>query len=268
MTNYYADAVHAWTTDGTQPPLWLATQNAGVFWRNQAPSSVKKQVITQLTSLEVQALLQDSRKDWYENLVQYALNQKTIFDFWQTKTHDHGREHAQRVLKLSVLLSIMQQVSLKDSLILYLSAIFHDIGRTNDQIDPKHGALGTARLLNHYKITPPLTATKLKLFTKAFALQSMVLLNSQAVLPMPELNTNDSHVLLDLITYHSLPTTAAKQAFAHYNDRAQQRRFKLLALLEDADALERVRFKGNLNIDYLRTPAALRLIDQARIPYR
>lgn len=103
-------------------------------------------------------------------------------------------------------------------------------------------------------------------FSQAFSLQSMVLVNSKSEVPMPELRKNDVHVLLDIIQYHSLDDSQAQTDFTkRYNDRAAQRRLTLLSLFKDCDALDRLRFTGNLDVHYLRHRNARCLLGRSAV---
>ena len=63
-----------------------------------------------------------------------------------------------------------------------------------------------------------------------------------------------------LVTYHSLSDAEAKSALSSYDFKEPSSVWKLLEILKDADALDRVRLGVHyLSLRYLRNPEALAL---------
>lgn len=253
MTEFFCAVNHTWTEDGMKPIEWLISENLRSF-----QSRIDQNPPVDYDQYD-QALLKQLRAmpkwQWSLALDQYFLQDDHIFDFWtKNKIRNHGLRHAQHVLHFCAIMGNMAKLDEKDSLILLLAACFHDIGRCDNSIEPAHGERSVARLYEHYHL--PLDAP-MDSFTGAFVLQSMVLVNAKSNYPMPELRSNDVHVLLDLIQYHSLSDEQAETDFKKkYNDIAVARRLKLLTVFKDCDALDRLRFEGNLDIHFLRTKIA------------
>ncbi|MFD1672406.1 hypothetical protein ACFQ5M_09875 [Agrilactobacillus yilanensis] len=257
MTELFCAAHQSWTDDGIKPIEWLTSDGLKAF--DCKIDSGEPVTYVQYDQTFLTQLRSEPQWQWDVALNQYFLQDDRIFDFWhKNKIRNHSLRHVQHVLHFCAIMNSIEQLDEKDALILLLTACFHDIGRVNADVAPDHGAQSVARLYDHYHLSE---AVPIETFTEAFTLQSMVLLNSQSNYPMPELRANDVRVMLDLMRYHSLEDTQAETDFKErYNDRAAQRRLRLLHLFKDCDALDRLRFKGNLDVHYLRTTAARRML--------
>ncbi|MCH4171237.1 MAG: hypothetical protein LKF36_08430 [Lactobacillus sp.] len=262
MTELFANADHNWTPDGTKPPQWVVLELSQKFQSQAEDGTIIG--YPQYDSALDDTVTSQYQGAWQRALDQYYLQDTKIFDFWaDTHIANHQVSHVQHVLYFATVMAYLAHLDAKDSLILQLAACFHDIGRRNGGIDPTHGRLAVERLYQHYKLAPDGDVAQ---FAQAFSLQSMVLVNSKSEVPMPELRQNDVHVLLDIIQYHSLDDRQAQADFSQrYNDRAAQRRLRLLGLFKDCDALDRLRFAGNLDVHYLRHRNARCLIARSAV---
>jgi putative nucleotidyltransferase with HDIG domain len=131
----------------------------------------------------------------------------------------HGVTHTQRVHIHAQRLADELGWTQADTGLVLAAALWHDIGRTKDDVDPGHGALSAARA---------------------------------ADLRLPhELAPNDAAAVLFAIRFHSLSDASARDQAARWHDAGApggarrlakpERALSILWLLKDADALDRVR---------------------------
>lgn len=110
--------------------------------------------------------------------------------------------------------------------ILFLSAVYHDIGRTADNLDPMY----------RYKSWDKLTKLGM---TKIFS---------------PEQNCKIKYIIIN----HCVEDGNEKEDITYLSDDFK----RLLYLFKDADALDRVRF-NDLNVNFLRNSYSRQLISIA-----
>lgn len=143
----------------------------------------------------------------------------------------HGVGHTKRVLFLSMILAYKMDLEDPDRIALYLTAIFHDIGRTNDGRDIHHGKKAVEKW-RKYKIP--------EMVKKSYPL-------------------NDDYILLieKLIELHPYEDWLGESELKkiYNNDKA----IKMYRIFKDADGLDRARF-ADVNTDMLRTDEAKKLI--------
>lgn len=137
----------------------------------------------------------------------------------------HNRNHTERVLTLAFLLTEEYNLSVPEKKILYSSAVYHDAGRKNDEVDPDHGWGGYIEYIKRF---------------------------------------GSNEVAEFLIVFHCKPDSAAKKFLDEKqlgigNDRV----WLLYQILKDADALDRIRFNG-LDTKYLRLEKSHELIPIAK----
>lgn len=133
----------------------------------------------------------------------------------------HGISHTKRVLIHCIILAKLNNLSEKQRNILFLSAIYHDIGRTTDKIDQSHG-------YNSWNTLSKLGLTKL-------------------------FSEEDNYKIKHIIVNHCLEDSNEDRS---NTDNDAQR---LLYLFKDADALDRVRI-NNLNVNLLRNMYSRQMI--------
>ncbi len=154
---------------------------------------------------------------------------------WFLRTSSlHGVGHTQRVHIHAQRLASEHAWSEADTRLALRAALWHDIGRTNDDVDPSHGAASALRA---------------------------------ARLGLPaELPETDAGIVLFAIHFHSLSDEEAEAALT---SRARprvpddpERALGILWLLKDADALDRVRLAHWEAADpkQLRLPGSVRLL--------
>lgn len=150
-------------------------------------------------------------------------------DYGRADDEEHDAEHTLRVLFDALLLVQVQGIDLtkKESHQLCDAILYHDIGRTNDDVDDSHGA------------------------------KSKDIYYDAA----PECNSATAF----LIEYHCLDDRKALKALKASNIRDKERVWLLYTILKDADALDRVRF-GMRAVDpkYFRNEMAHKLLPTAQ----
>lgn len=129
----------------------------------------------------------------------------------------HGIKHSYRVMLHCLRLGILSG-RLKEAKNAFFGAYIHDMARRHDGYCTIHGANAANNKLPVYK----------QLFSNFGA------------------DNEDLSVIKQIVTYHSLPNEIA----------ADTEIYSTLAILKDADALDRIRLgKHDLNPDYLRMAA-------------
>lgn len=161
----------------------------------------------------------------------YARYSSLLADSYFHKPYGiHGLSHTHRVLLLSLILSSMENIGANDRDLLCLAALYHDIGRSNDNFDPQHGR-------ESYK-----KAIHLQLFA---------------------LETEEQEILRFIIENHCVSDRQAADLIPQYQVRDTKRLLTLYKVFKDADGLERIRI-NDLDVKQLRTPSAPRLLFIAR----
>lgn len=146
----------------------------------------------------------------------------------------HGIKHTQRVLILLDKIIQIEGLNLRDSNILGYAGLYHDIGRTNDNIDIIHGIRSFKRLSHRGSLS------KIK-----------------------ELNTEDIEILKFIIEQHCFKDENAKVNINDYNITDKESALKLYYIFKDADGLDRVRI-GDLDVKYLRCNSSKTLVEEAK----
>ena len=151
-----------------------------------------------------------------------------IFEF-------HGQSHILRGMALSLIYfySSGDDLTERDKNILIYFALLHDIGRTDDEEDHRHGKASVERIER-----------------EGIEIEDLAI------------NRKDRRIAQAIIRYHSRPDEEGYAAFAarrkKYSADEYARLLKLYAICKDMDGLDRVRFNG-LDIFMLRTPYAKKL---------
>jgi hypothetical protein len=142
----------------------------------------------------------------------------------------HGISHTRRVLLLSLILSWMEGLSKTDRDLLCQAAIYHDIGRSNDNFDPGHGRESYQKVLQY------------GLFNGEIESQEIVRF---------------------IIENHCISDYKAERLVKDYKVTDSDHLFKLYLVFKDADGLDRIRI-NDLDVKQLRTPSAHKLLLVAR----
>jgi HD superfamily phosphodiesterase len=141
----------------------------------------------------------------------------------------HGVTHTQRVHVHVQRLTAALGRHGGDAALALRAALWHDIGRTHDGVDDAHGARSAAR------------AERLGL--------------NRGLAPA------DGEAVLFAVRFHSLPDHAARASAGDASLPGDERALRVLWLLKDADALDRVRLGEQADPDVLRHDEARRLLE-------
>ena len=142
----------------------------------------------------------------------------------------HGLSHTRRVLFLSLILSWMEGLTETDQDLLCQAAIYHDIGRSNDNFDPEHGRESYKKILRNKLI---------------------------------KAEVQEQEMLRFIIENHCISDRQARQLLTNYGGNDPEHLFKLYLIFKDADGLDRIRI-NDLDVKQLRTPSAHKLLLVAR----
>lgn len=191
------------------------------------PAAVKDRKVDTLYGINA---LTDEIQAFYPLYQRYRSRISTLYDaYGRANDEEHDAEHTLRVLLDALLLVQVQGIALtkKESHQLCDAILYHDIGRTNDDVDDSHGA--KSRDIYYDTASDCNSAT-------AF-----------------------------LIEYHCLDDRKALADLKTSNIRDKERVWLLYTILKDADALDRVRF-GMRAVDpkYFRNEMAHKLLPTAQ----
>lgn len=142
----------------------------------------------------------------------------------------HGEQHAKRVLLLSLLIGSHIGLSKTRLRELAEAAVYHDYGRTNDDVDDTHGQ--RSREIYKQSVKKP------------------------------------KRIVEFLIEYHCLPDTVGYQAINDFQWLSKDKKMSttLYNIFKDADALDRVRFGiKSLDISQLRLEISKELVIVAKL---
>lgn len=141
---------------------------------------------------------------------------------FQNSSFIHDANHCKRVLFYSILLSHLLKCTNEESNILAQAAIYHDVGRTDDGFDPKHGEISATRYLDK----------------------------------IPSSNS----VSAFLMKYHSKEDAEGEEVIKkEYDDDLEI--WLLFQIFKDADALDRIRLGQNdLKPEFLRLDQSKKLV--------
>lgn len=143
----------------------------------------------------------------------------------------HGTGHTMRVLFLVLLLSVREKLNPSEQHLLALAAVYHDIGRIDDNFDPWHG-------LESYR---KLTEGSL----------------------LPSLPPSDHETIRYIIENHCLVDRKAFNKIKEYQVDNPERVLTMFKIFKDADGLDRIRI-NDLDVKHLRTSSAQDLLLVAR----
>ena len=138
----------------------------------------------------------------------------------------HGLGHIYRTSLYAFVISTRERISISDFKLLIESVLYHDIGRINDIDDAEHG----------------FNAVKKLEFLK------------------DKYSKEEYNLICFMIASHCLDDDVANKILDIYYIKAVDKAMKLLFILKDADALDRVREYPYCDIHYLRYHSSKRLL--------
>lgn len=194
------------------------------------PAAVKDRKVDTLYGINA---LTDEIQEFYplyQRYQRYRSRISSLYDaYGRANDEEHDAEHTLRVLFDALLLVQVQGIALtkKESHQLCDAILYHDIGRTNDDVDDSHGAKSRDIYYDTASDCNPATAF--------------------------------------LIEYHCLDDRKALADLKASNIRDKERVWLLYTILKDADALDRVRF-GMRAVDpkYFRNEITHKLLPTAQ----
>lgn len=203
------------------------------IYQLNASSTKYKFYIDSINELQKQSLIKLN----YENILEDICNSIYIDDYLHLmkniepdklyKSYIHGINHNIRVSLFALIISVYENVPLKDFRIIIEAAKYHDIGRINDNEDKKHGLRSSQNiefLKNIY-------------------------------------NENEINYLKTIIQCHSLNDDLFDEIALKNNVDDIERCRKMFNILKDSDGLDRVRLEWPvIKIEFIRTETAKRLI--------
>lgn len=161
----------------------------------------------------------------------YESYSSLLTDKYFHKPHGiHGLSHTRRVLLLSLILSFMENLADNDRELLCLAALYHDIGRCNDNFDPQHGRESYKKAISQHLIT---------------------------------LKSQEQEILRFIIENHCISDHQAVALMGRYNVEDRERLLTLYKVFKDADGLDRIRI-NDLDVSKLRTSSAPKILLIAR----
>ena len=212
---------------------WTTSYKAACFFACRIPSLENSRIITAHINKSdiIEYFPNDEEKEVLVPLYQhYRSRISTLYDaYGRANDEEHDAEHTLRVLFDALLLVQVQGIALtkNESHQLCDAILYHDIGRTNDDVDDSHGAKSND--IYHDAV--------------------------------PECNSATAF----LIEYHCLDDRKALADLKASNIRNKERVWLLYTILKDADALDRVRF-GMRAVDpkYFRNEITHKLLPTAQ----
>lgn len=191
----------------------------------------------------------------------YFLRLKECWDrqnnrnIYENSVIGHGNGHGNRVAWLCTVISAIKSLPLSDTVLLILAGFFHDIGRSWENLnDQYHGEKSFEKLIlaigctidDYYGIAHFFNC----ILWEATGKENL-------------LSADDIFIFKHIITIHSLDELKREQYSGSHKLYANERFIQLSMILDDSDALDRVRFGANLDIRFLRGDEAKRLIHYA-----
>lgn len=167
-----------------------------------------------------------------------------LFHSYQQRLHDqyfyraygiHGLAHTKRVLMHCLILAFLENLPSADRDLLCNAALYHDIGRSNDNYDPEHGRESYRKL--------------------------------QTLQLSPYTDVESSETLRFLMENHCIADKEAVNLLPAYQVQHPDHVLELYQVFKDADGLDRIRIM-DLDVKQLRSPSAPRLLLVARQLYQ
>lgn len=158
----------------------------------------------------------------------------------------HGASHTGRVLLHVLALAFLSELSTKERAILANAAIYHDIGRTHDGVDPYHGEKSRELVEENYL---PLLVI------------DCIHPEQGQTYSLDNFSNEEEEMIKLIMAYHAKEDTEglAEEVLTSLSPEGREQYKRLYLLFKDADGLDRVRL-ADINDNYLRTTHAPSLI--------
>jgi len=165
-----------------------------------------------------------------DNLKEFEYYSDQIKNFENLNQGIHGINHLLRVLLFTIVIGNALELSGKNKNIICTSAIYHDIGRKNDNNDALHG------LLSWRKIKPFIEE---------------------------EFEKDDLNIIKYVIENHCVPDETARKNIQNYPIEDKTYAQYLLSIVKDADSLDIIRL-GFFDKKYLNHEISKKIINFAQ----
>ena len=239
------DKAYSWTTNINVALAFACHGEGQCVWKAEVPESCiittiqergEDEVILEPKSVkdkkkmdilpERQDVLLSLIDEVYDEYIDYG---NSILKLYDTKENVHGFSHTARVLLLTLLLANALNLPKHINKMSAVAAVFHDIGRTNDDESPEHGFISAQKFLENDSV----------------------------------FSENERKIISVVITYHSLPDAEGENYInENFTDTDAEQALLLYKILKDADALDRYslgRYHSEFDYNYLRLDASKKL---------
>lgn len=194
--------------------------NYHMFWEKSA-NELKNKGYEQLSYKDIIEKIKSSNYTNIYNKKIHEINYELL-----KKGEIHGLSHILRASLYTLIICIYEQVNIDYLNIIFDCIFYHDIGRVNDIDDDNHG-------LN--------AISKLSFLEKDYSIE--------------ELN-----IIKFVIACHCLEDDNTENFINMFKISDKDKAYKILSIIKDADALDRVREYPYLDIKYLRLDSSKRIV--------
>lgn len=208
-------------TDSDKLEKFSLNDNYNLFWKE----SINKLENAGYKQLSYNEVIDKVRSSDY--LLKYKEQINEINYDLLKKGNIHGINHIIRSSFYALLICIYEQINFAYLNIIFDCIFYHDIGRVNDIDDENHG-------LN--------------------AINKISFLNGKY-------NDDDFNIIKFVIACHCLEDDKYGNMLNMFNIKNKELSLKILYLIKDADALDRVREYPYLDINYLRLNSSKKLVN-------
>ena len=184
------------------------------------------------SQIDLQDVIQSLKQDNLLSRFETEMKSLQIENIYNKDIAEHNIDHIERVVLYSMYMGKELNLNDRDMDLLIEASKLHDSGRKNLLTDRNHAELSANKVAE--------------------------------VLDSNKYTQDELNKISAIIEFHDAPDTkeALLNILKKYNiaESNYVNVYQIASILKDADALDRVRFPGNLNINYLRNDIAIKLI--------
>lgn len=171
----------------------------------------------------------------YSYLIQKIASKEKLY---LNESKIHGENHSNNVTLFATYIATLSNIQERDIKTIIEAAIYHDIGRVNDNFDYNHGTLGAVKYGAKISCPNDISVNEVKFLIEAHALSKVEDINL-------------------LFNRYQIP------------EKEQERLYQMATILRDADALDRTRFQllnptNNLKPEYLTHDISKKIIESCQ----
>lgn len=171
----------------------------------------------------------------YSYLIQKIASKEKLY---LNESKIHGENHSNNVTLFATYIATLSNIQERDIKTIIEAAIYHDIGRVNDNFDYNHGTLGAVKYGAKISCPNDISVNEVKFLIEAHALAKVEDINL-------------------LFNRYQIP------------EKEQKRLYQMATILRDADALDRTRFQllnptNNLKPEYLTHDISKKMIESCQ----